>query len=828
MKFIQIIKKTYEQYDGKVYDLTVEDSHSYNIEGLIVHNSACGSLVSFATKIIKIDPIQYRLNFERFLNPMRAGMPDIDTDFCIKNGHKIFTYLMDKYGKEYCCNIATFGRLQLKAVIKDLAKTFAVPFEEVNEFTRNIPKEIEKMKINITQLYEQFPEAKLFLDKYPEILKHAKKLEGSPRHISQHSAGICISPIPITDLIAVQNAKDEVDGSESLYMSQFEKGQVGLAGLVKLDLLRIKNISEIQFQIDSINSMYPEFVNKYFDGELTDEKIPFDDEKAWDLICSGNLLGIFQFSSHTAAPIVKKVQPRSIEELSAANSFIRPGASGIDEYVSAKINIKNIKKLDLRLDKFLESTYGSIVYQEQIMELIAQLMGISFGEADLYRRALEKPDKDKDGLVPKFNNEVVETAIKLGFKPEVAELVRKLIIDNIGYSFNKSHAVAYAIVAYWTAWLKVNFPVIFYTMMFNGNIDELGTFMAAARKDGITINPPHVNYSQYETTIEDLEGKVIRIGLNAIKGIGDKAATSIIGAKPFNSIDDFFTRNDLRRVNKGVIDALFNVGAMEGLGIELESNDIPNEYISNFNIQNKYIDGIIKEFIYLNREQIVCWYNKYNEILNTKNPPNYEIPIVMIKGKYYDMYEIVEEKDGIIVIPENRLRDLEIKLTAEQMVEYRSRKKPKGEFLIIKEESKISNFRKVFVRHYNDLLKIKINYLDVYLRESKELGYSFLSHPLEDKIDKIDNFKDTEDGKEVKTAGIITEIIPKKSKNNKKYYHIMIKTPRENVKLIMWDNGEAGYIKNKEIIKINTIILARGIKGYGGMSVENIKPLKIN
>ena len=595
---------------------------------------------------------------------------------------------------------------------------------------------------------------------------------------------------------------------------------------MKIDLLKLKTTSEIQFQIDSINKLYLEFVNKYFDGELTDEKIPFDDEKVWDLICSGNLLGVFQFSSRVATPVINKVQPRNIEELSAANSFIRPGASGIDEYVSAKINVKKIRKLDPRLDKHLESTYGAIVYQEQIMSLIAELMGISFGEADLYRRALEKPDKDKDGLVQNFNNNVVEIATKLGFKPEIAELVRKLIIDNIGYSFNKSHAVAYAIIAYWTAWLKINFPVIFYTMMFNGNIDELGTFMASAKKSGITINPPHVNYSKYETVIEDLENKVIRIGLNAIKGIGDKASTSIIETQPFTSVDDFFDRNDLRRVNKGIIEALLNVGAMDGLGIEIENTDIPSQFVGNFDIKNQYIDGTMKEFIYLNREQMICWYNKYNEILNIKNPPSYEIPPSMIKGKFQDMYNIVEEKDGSIIIPENRLKDLEIELTIEQKAEYKCRKHPKGEFLIIKENSKVSNFRKVFVRYYADLLKIDVNYLDIYLRESKELGYSFLDHPLENKIDKINIFNDTEDGKELVTAGIITSIIPKKSKNNKKYYHIMIKTPRENVKLIMWDNGDAGYVKNKDIIKINKMILVRGVKGYGGMNVENIKSLK--
>ena len=189
--------------------------------------SAAGALTSYALKITKVDPLVYNLSFERFLNPSRVLTPDIDVDLCIKKGHKVFSYLMNKYGKEYCCNIATFGRLQLKAVIKDLAKTFSVPFEEVNALTTNIPEDIK----HIEELYNDFPDAKIFLDKYPEIFKHAKKLEGLPRHISQHPAGVCISPIPITDLIAVQNAKDTTDGEEPLYLSQFEKEQIGIAGL---------------------------------------------------------------------------------------------------------------------------------------------------------------------------------------------------------------------------------------------------------------------------------------------------------------------------------------------------------------------------------------------------------------------------------------------------------------------------------------------------------------------------------------------------------------------------------------------------------------------
>jgi len=428
LKFTKIKKKEYENYDGYVYDLTVEESHSYNIDNLIVHNSGAGSLVCYTTNITKVDPLEYDLLFERFLNPDRGHLPDVDADFCINNGYKVFDYLNKKYGKEHCCNIITFQRLQTKAIIKDLARALEIDFVEVNNFTKTIPDVLDGKPVHIKDLIEH-PQYKWFFDKYPVIKEHAIKLEGIPKSNSQHPAGIGIVPQEITDLTPVIRAKEEV-GTEEMYLSSFEKQQCEDIGIVKYDILRLSNISDIKTMVNMINLHY--------NMELTEESIPLNDKKTWELISSGKTLGVFQFASPLGIDVVTKIKPNNIEELAAANAFIRPGASGLPEYIAGKQNYKNTKKIHPKLDKYLKKTFGSIVYQEQIMQLISELMGISFGQADIYRRALEKPNKGKNKkIVDDFNNNVVEKATQLGFSKEIANSVRKLIIENSGYGFNK-------------------------------------------------------------------------------------------------------------------------------------------------------------------------------------------------------------------------------------------------------------------------------------------------------------------------------------------------------------------------------------------------------
>lgn len=773
--------------------------------------SGGGSLVAYACGITGIDPIPYGLIFERFLNPERGKLPDIDSDFCVKKGWMVFDYLIKKYGKEHCCNIATFGRLQVKAVIKDIAKALGVPFEEVNEITKGIPKDIK----HITELKE-LPEFDPFFKKYPAILKHALKLEGSPRHVSQHPAGICITPVAITDLLPVQNAKETEEGVEPGFLSQFEKDQTEQCGAVKLDILKLKNVTEIREQLHIINKLYG--------LKLTEQDIPFDDQKTWDTIGRGDTLGIFQMASNVAIPVLKKVRPQNIEELSAVNAFIRPGASGLEEYLEGKQDTSKIRQLDPRLDRHLAMTYGAIVYQEQIMFLISELLGISFGQADLYRRALEKPDKGKNvQIVAEFNEKAVTVGVERGFKKEVCELVRDLIVLNSGYGFNKSHSVAYAIISYWTAWIKTNYPLVFYTTMFNGNLEALPEFMEEAKKNGITIKPPHVSYSKYDSIIEDEPNRVIRIGLNAVKGIGPAAVESIMASQPYKSIDDFFDRNNLRAVNKKVNEAVIRVGAFEGLGINVEASDVEN-YLGNQLPISEIDDG--QKVALLNRTQLWHWYEKVNEINAVKSISSYAIPVIMIKGKYFDNYQLeIEKGENVVVVPEDKLSMLGLKLEDIEM--YKTRKRPKGFLKSATSEDvlkKIPVFRRSLIMNVQELNNIQEAYLDIYLKEVEEFGYSFLSHPLEKHLDKINAYDSVEDGYMMVTAGIVTSLVERKTKTGSKYYWLTLQTPREKVRVTLWDKQ---YKQYAQIVQKHTLLVAKGTKGFGGMNCELLKVINI-
>ena len=588
----------------------------------------------------------------------------------------------------------------------------------------------------------------------------------------------------------------------------------------------MKNVSEIREQIHEINRLYG--------LNLTEDSIPFDDQKTWDTISRGDTLGIFQMASNVAIPVLKKVKPQNIEELSAVNAFIRPGASGLDEYLEGKLDSNKIRKLDPRLDKHLAKTYGAITYQEQIMFLTSELLGISFGEADLYRRALEKPDKGKNvQVVAEFNEKAVTVGVERGFtqmvydsndKKEkmVCELVRDLIVLNSGYGFNKSHSIAYAIISYWTAWIKTNYPLVFYTTMFNGNLDALPEFMEEARKNGITIKSPHVGYSRYDSIIEDEENRVIRIGLNSVKGIGPAAVESIVRTQPYVSMDDFFDRNNLRSVNKKVIEAGIKVNAFSGLGIDIDTSDIPEEIIEKFKVE----DNENQVRVILNRNQLWNWYEQVGEFNTVKTIPKYAIPKNSLKGKYLDeQYGLIFESDGTVIVPEDKLELLSLKL--ENVEQYKTRKKPKGILKVSDEDEflkKMSVFRRSFYVLRDNLISVEEDYLETYLKETEEFGFSFLPHPLEKFSRNIPLYEDIKDGNMMQTAGIITEILTRVAKNKSKYYWVIIQTPKDKVRITFWHQQ---YEANKKIVKVRNLIKVTGVKTYGGINCETLTEIKL-
>lgn len=580
-------------------------------------------------------------------------------------------------------------------------------------------------------------------------------------------------------------------------------------------LLKLKNIDQID---DALK-----LVKQHYNKEITETEIPLDDVATWETLSRGDTLGVFQLASNTAIPVLRRVKPRNMEELSAINAFIRPGASGLDEYLESKLDSSKLRKLDPRLDKHLLSTYGALVYQEQNMALIAELMGISFGQADLYRRALEKPKKNPEAF-ERFKNEAVTLGVARGFKKEICELVRDLIIDNSGYSFNKSHSIAYSLISYATAWLKTNYPVVFYTVMFNYEIGKLSEYMDEAKKMGITIKPPHVCYSKYEATIEDLENKVIRIGLNTIKGLGNSAVVSILEQQPFSSINDFFERTNSRTVNKKVIESILTANALDDLPVKIEDKDMLDKIMSD-DLKLALSKICKNDNINLNSKQKYFWYDKYLEQTKLKKPANYAIPKQMLKGKYLTVDVLAaQEKDFTIVIPEPLLEAYSLKLEACE--QYKTRKKPKG---IFKEEAETSSFKlspsdRTILLYLNDILEIHNSDLENYVDQLESFGYSFFLHPLDYAKKNISNFHNAEDGQYLQIAGLISGLEQRVTKNNKLFYYVFILTPYEKVRVTVWSEA---FKKYQNLFEKNKLVRLRGTKGYGSLSLDVIHEITL-
>lgn len=556
-------------------------------------------------------------------------------------------------------------------------------------------------------------------------------------------------------------------------------------------------------------------VKELYGVELNFNNIPIDDKKAWDLISSASTLGIFQFSSRLAISVLEKVRPTNIEELAAANSFIRPGVIGLDEYVETKQNPQKVRKLHPKIDPIFEKTYGAMVFQEQLMQLVGVVMGIDFGSADIYRRMLEKPSKFVNE-VAQWKEEFVQKGIENGFGEKLSTYLIDFILNSAGYSFNKSHAVCYSLIGYWTAYMKSNYPLVFYTSILNGNLEYADLFMSEARKEGIKILPPHVNHSKLYFTVEGEDS--IRAGFNVIKGVGPKAVDSIIATQPYASIDDYFERNDKSALNKGVLTALIKSGCFENMGFAIESSDILEQY------QDKFV--VKGDSVYLDKEKMCKWYDLINELNARKPVQNFLVPNVMIKGKYFDQYEIIQEKDSdAVVIPEDRLKDIGLKL--EQLPDKNTtRKKSKGSFeKAIDPLKSVNSFRKALILHQDVLSQIETTDIDRYLKECEEFGFSFIPHPLEKKANDIHIYDDVEDGKFLLTAGIIMNIEQRKTSKGKPYYWLIIRTPRDTVRVTVWQNQMDSY---KKMLFKNNIVLVRGVKGFGGMSLEEIKQISIS
>ncbi len=518
--------------------------------------SAAGSLVAWSLQITDIDPLKYNLLFERFLNPERVSMPDIDIDFCINGRDAVINYVKDRYGHDKVCQIITFGTMLAKGVIKDVARALGFPFEDSNTLTNFIP---DQLKITLDEAIKQEPKLQEMIDTNPQVAKLfdlAKRLEGVTRHASKHAAGIVIAPEPISDMLPVF-----VPPKTSDLVTQYAMTELETLGFLKMDFLGLKNLTLIKHTTDLIKKLH---------GTVIDiTRIPLDDPKTFVLLGKGETSGVFQLESSGLKEVLRKLQPACFEDIIAVNALYRPGPLGsgmVDDFIERKHGRQEIIYLFPELEPLLSETYGVIVYQEQVIKIASTIGGYSLGEADILRRAM---GKKKVEVMDEQRKIFMEKATARNFDTEKAKELFDLMAYFAGYGFNKSHSAAYALIAYQTAYLKANYPAEFLACLISlemGNAESMAKYVYEARDRGLKVLPPDINESQTDFTVVN---GVIRFGLRGIKNVGMAALDSMLAHRteggPFKDLLDFCKRIDLRTCNKRVIENLISAGAFDSL-----------------------------------------------------------------------------------------------------------------------------------------------------------------------------------------------------------------------------------------------------------------------
>jgi len=530
--------------------------------------SGAGSIVAYALRITDIDPIKYNLLFERFLNPDRISMPDFDIDFANEGREDVINYVTGKYGKERVGQIITFGTLGAKAVIKDVARTLGISIPESDMISKLIPRD---PKITLDKAVSEEPKLRdLHKDpRYTELFALARKLEGLNRHSSIHAAGIVIGKTSLIDLVPLyKEREDSKSGKGGSIATQYSMNYLEPCGLVKMDFLGLKTLDVIKNSQMLIRLR--EGVYSLFDIK----KIPENDKSTFKMLGEGNSFGVFQFESDGMQNILKQTKPASIEDLTALNAMYRPGPmQNIPRFVESKNGRQAITYPDPSLEKVLKETYGVIVYQEQVMEVARIIAGYSMGQADLLRRAM---GKKKMEIIDKEKIPFIEGALKQGFTEKKARAIYDMLVPFADYGFNKSHAAAYSILAYQTAYLKANFPAEFMAANMTNDIhstdkNKLSGCIDEARKMGLDVCPPDINSSDRLFTV--VNGKIV-YGFLGIKGLGTASAEEIVRGRkegPYRSFIDFLDRVDIKTTGKKVIELLIQTGAFDNFGITRET-----------------------------------------------------------------------------------------------------------------------------------------------------------------------------------------------------------------------------------------------------------------
>lgn len=530
--------------------------------------SAAGSIISYCLEITDINPLDYDLIFERFLNPERVSMPDIDIDFCYERREEVIDYVVNKYGEDKVAQIVTFGTMAARNAIRDVGRVLAMDFKTVDDTAKKVPN---LLNINIDKSLEISPEFRKAYEENRDVKKLvdvARRVEGMPRHTSTHAAGVVISKLPIMEYVPLAINKDAV-------ITQFNMTELEELGLLKMDFLGLRTLTVISDCIKYIKK------NKNIDVNFED--MNENDPKVLSMFTVAQTLGIFQFESQGMRNFLKELKPTKFDDLIAANALFRPGPMNeIPTYIHNKHNEEDVEYLSPLLEDILKPTYGTIVYQEQVMQIVQKIAGFSLGEADNLRRAMSKKkmkvmeDGRKEFIFGKKDengNILIEGAIRRGVEEDVANKIYDLMIDFAKYAFNKSHSAAYSLVAMRTAWLKYYYPVEFLAALISsvmGNTSQISLYIEEARRLEIEISPPDINYSLDKFDVKD---NSIIYGLKAIKNVGTNLIDQTIISRnengKFKSFRDFVERiyaKDKSAINKRSIESLIKAGAFSSLG----------------------------------------------------------------------------------------------------------------------------------------------------------------------------------------------------------------------------------------------------------------------
>ena len=519
--------------------------------------SSAGSLVAYCLEITDVDPLKYDLIFERFLNPGRISMPDIDIDFCVRGRGDVIKHVSNLYGQDSVCQIITFGTLASRAAIKDVGRALEMPYSEVDRIAKMIPPPVRGRNVSLSQALEQVPELRKEIETNPnvkELMEIAQRLEGCARHSSVHAAGVVISPVPLQELIPIAvSGKEEV--TTQYVMSDLEK-----TGMLKMDFLALTALTVINECLTTIKQL--------LGAEINWADIALNDEKTMAVFGEGRTDAVFQFESSGMQEICRKLKPKDVEDLSALNALYRPGpldGGMVEDFIQRYRGQKTVRYLVPEMKEILSNTFGVLVYQEQIMQLAQKLAGYSLSEADLMRRAMGKKKREEMAL---HERKFVDGAVARGIKKEKAEKIFSLMDKFSDYGFPRSHSVAYALVAFQTAYLKAHYPEHFYAAVLSSEAQDAAKvfkYSKELRAQGIKLLPPDVNESFSGFT--PLTG-AIRYGLAAIKGLGLSTVNSVIEARkagPFKSFFEFTERLSHSGLNKRVLEGLVGAGAFDSL-----------------------------------------------------------------------------------------------------------------------------------------------------------------------------------------------------------------------------------------------------------------------